>query len=732
MPPISKKKKKKSKKTVRKNNNRNISIRKGLLKSQSERVNVCPSIRPFESQFDQQISTHLIKSNEEFKKKIAKQLLQKFSPTNISMKDDFYHYINFSWLKGVSVNEQQKYIVQIDEFRLSQDRVYKELDAIIVEYIEKHQNKLAQELHHFRTSVIQMNSQKDSCQRAQQTIQMVDTIREHGTVWKMLANINRDEMIARNAPFSWSMNPDEKRAGYYCCYIYPHAFSFTDIDVYFNQETEYSKKYIRKFKQYCREIFHKLLGPNHGFKTDSIFEVEVQLVMAFGCRGSGGDLQKTYNKISKKEAMDVYGFDWDLFCQELGFTTTPSFFIVSSLQYLKCATRTMNDHWNSEGWRAYWMWIYFQRLIRITRDWESITYKFHGDFQRGQQKINHSDSVSASLYMSIPFNTFLTNEYIRKYKDPTVVGFAKTLCEELKIVFVRIIKRNKWMSPSTKKYALLKLKHMEFIIGNVPELREDPLLNYTTNLYDNMKKIHEWRHRQLLKLDGQPLVDIPMMDWNEYPVKMSGNQSYIVNASYTPTKNNIFINLGYLQKPFIDLEQRGIEYNLANLGATIAHELSHSLDEWGSKYDFRGNLHNWWTPSDMRKFKNIQKDINDQYREFSQRDGIEYNVEIGIGENMADISAIAICDEYLRDFQEMNDTHPAVRSLSYEAFYTYYAHQMRQHVNKRALSAQLKNNPHALDVYRTNIPLSRSHIFRALYNIQKEDKMYWRNTNTIW
>lgn len=710
---------------------KNKSIHKGLLYIKEDAVK-CPSIQPFEAQFDQQLSrTHLVKSNEAYKRKIAKQLLQKFSPHTISLKDDYYHYINFQWLKGVSVTDQQKYIVQIDEFRLSQDRVYKELDDIIVDYIAHNRNQLAKELLHFRTSVLQMNPKKDSCRLAREAIDMVDDVCQNGNVWQMLAMVNKDEMIARNAPFAWSMSINEKQSSQYCCYIYPHAFSFTDINVYFDQETPYSKKYIRQFKHYCKDIFDKLLGVNHGFNTNYIFDVEVELIMAFGCKEIK-ESESTYNKVTKTEALQMYDFNWELFCRELGFKTIPSFFIASSLQYLKCATKIMNEHWNNEKWRVYWIWIYLQRLIRITHDWESITYQFHGDFQRGQVQINNTDSVSAALYMSIPFNTFLTNEYIRKYKDPTVIRFAKILCEELKIVFVRIIKRNKWMSPSTKKYALLKLKHMEFIIGNVPELREDPLLGYTTNLYDNMKKIHAWRHQQLLKLDGQPLIDIPMMDWNEYPVKMVGNQSYIVNASYTPARNNIFINLGYLQKPFVDLEQRGIEYNLANLGATIAHELSHSLDEWGSKYDYRGNLHNWWTPTDMRKFKHIQKDINDQYREFSQRDGIEYDVTIGIGENMADISAIAICDEYLRDFQEMNNTHPAVRSLSYEAFYTYYAYQMRQVVNKRALSAQLKNNPHALDVYRTNIPLSRSHIFRALFNIQKDDKMYWRNTNTIW
>ena len=41
-------------------------------------------------------------------------------------------------------------------------------------------------------------------------------------------------------------------------------------------------------------------------------------------------------------------------------------------------------------------------------------------------------------------------------------------------------------------------------------------------------------------------------------------------------------------------------------------------------------------------------------------------------------------------------------------------------------------NPHPLDKYRTNIPLSRMKVFRKLFNIKKKDKMWWHNTNKIW
>jgi predicted metalloendopeptidase len=306
------------------------------------------------------------------------------------------------------------------------------------------------------------------------------------------------------------------------------------------------------------------------------------------------------------------------------------------------------------------------------------------------------------------------------------------MCNDLKIVFKKILERNTWLQPSTKKYALKKLDHFNFVYGKPDGLREDPDLNYGTLLYDNMIKINKWRHNKFIELEGKNTIDIPMMDWSQYPVKMIGTQAYIVNASYTPSKNSIYINLGYIQKPFIDLDERGIEYNLAHLGFTIGHEMSHGFDDWGSKYGWDGNLNDWWTDKDKQIYTKIQKDVIKQYEVYAARDGIKFDASIGIGEDLADISGMAICNEYLRDFQTNNNDLIPIKSLSYQAFFTYFAFQQKQLVSKKALPAQLKTNPHPLDKYRCNVPLSRSEIFRGLYNVKKGDNMWWNNTNTVW
>ena len=390
------------------------------------------------------------------------------------------------------------------------------------------------------------------------------------------------------------------------------------------------------------------------------------------------------------------------------------------------------DEWDSDIWRTYWIYIYIRQIMRWNAAHKNDVWKFNGGFVRGQDK-----DVDKELYpvyaLGYAFNTLLTNEYIDRYQNKSAVDYVKSMSNDLKAVFIRIIKRNKWLQPITKKYALEKLHKFNIEVGSPKILREDPVLNYDINdAWGNLMKLTNWRLNKALKLDGKDVMDIPVIDWAQSPPKFVSTQAYVVNASYTPSKNGIYIPLGYIQKPFVDLEERGIEYNLAHLGFTLGHEMSHSLDDWGSQYDATGKLNDWWTEKDKKIFKKIQNDVVKQYEEYAKRDGIIFDAVPSIGEDLADISGLAICLEYLRDFQMKNDDILPIKSISIEAFFVYFAFQMRQKVSKKALIAQLKTNPHPLDKYRTNVPLSRSPVFRALFNVVKGDGMWWHSTDRVW
>ena len=664
-----------------------------------------------------------------------KDLKKAVSPSNINPQNDFYSYINERWLNEKELEEQQKYIVQVDSFRLVQDKVYRELLELVNNYIKNNNNKLSKEISNFYKAQLKLNSDKQLKNYSSEILESIDKIREKGDAWELLGLVNRNEVVSYGSPFSWSLNPDDKNPSIFRCYVDQPQLSLIDINIYFDDGTDikYKKNYKKQFFEYVYKLFENSFGANHNFNVEDVFTVEIEMLTAMSCEYiKGKNAESTYNKITTKEALQKYGFDWAKFSKSMGFSYTPEFFITSNLNYLKCGTELLLKEWNSEKWRTYWIYIFIRQLNRWNEKGRENVYNFSGKFVKGQEKIVEKE-LFPIFSLGFAFNTFLTNQYIDNYQNEQHLAYVKAMAEDLKTVFIRIIKRNKWLQPKTKEKALKKLYNFNLEVGSPKILRDDPLLNYSSDdVWENMLKITNWRHDKAVKLEGKKVIDIPVIDWSQVPPKFIGTQAYVVNASYTPSKNGIYIPLGYIQKPFIDLDERGIEYNLAHIGFTLGHEMSHALDDWGSKYDETGKLNDWWTDKDKKKFEKIQKDVIKQYEVFALYDGIKFDAEPSIGEDIADISGLAICREYLRDFQLKNEDILPIKALSFEAFFVYFAYQQRQKISKKAIEAQLKTNPHPLDKYRTNVPLSRIPVFREIYKIKKGDKMWWHSTNRVW
>ena len=675
-------------------------------------------------------------------KEVVNELKKAVSPSKILPNDDFYSYINERWLKDLDIETHQEYITQIDDFRLVQDKVYRELIDIIDDYLNNNKNKGTKKyvcIKNAYQSFLKYNTPEQTRCVANLAVEYIDTIiKSNDSLWEKLAAANKNEIISWGSPFVWSINPDEKNPKKYKCYLEPPQVTLLDVEIYFDdkEDTEEDKKYKTKYRneyfKYLDNLFTVAFGDNHGYNVKDIYSCEVDMLNAMSCDLIKEEDDDGYNLVSKLEALKNFGFDWEKFCKALGFKNVPEDFVTSNINYLLCGTKLFKEKWNTPEWRTYWIYLYIRQQCRWDKEGFKNFYNFQGKFLRGQQA-PLIETIRSVFGMGFTFNTFLTNEYISRYSNQQALDYVKMMAEDLRVVFMRIIKRNKWMQPKTKKIALEKLEAIKLVVGSPPQLREDPLLNYKPDdPWGNLIKMAIWRHKQAINLVGKDVIDIPVIDWSEIPPKFVSTQAYVVNAMYTPTENTIYIPQGYIQKPFVDLDERGLEYNLAHIGFTIAHEMSHALDDWGSKYDKDGVLNDWWTEKDKHEFKQIQENIVKQYEAYALYDGIKFDAWPSIGEDLADISGFSICQEYLRDFQLKNQDILPIQSLSFEAFFVYFALQSRQKISKKAILAQLKTNPHPLDKYRCNVPLSRTRIFRAIYNVEKDNKMWWNSLNSVW
>jgi len=658
----------------------------------------------------------------------------KYQPQN-----DYYDFINYQWLDEATKKlvKNPKYYVEVDDFRIVQDKVYREVLGYLKTYIEENpKSKKAQAVNAIYKCITHAKV-STGLKHAQDLKKQVEGYIEDHDMYGLLAYASGGEIYGWQSPIVWTVMPDEKNVKKYISHLSPPQLGIYDYFIYIDDPKDTPK--TKQFKTVFREKYLEFIGNvfkevlPHEYKDynpQDVWDVEVEMLNVMGCDEIKKEDPNYYNVVTKKELEEKYGFNWTLFTEKLGYKTPPKKVICSSLNAFKCTTQLLKKNWTTAKWKTYWLFIWFKQMIRFQWDWSQIYFDFYGKFVKGQPVRMPKDLYSI-FPLSFTFNTLLSELYINHNSDALKERYVTNMVEDLKYIFMNKIKKNNWLSPTTKRSALKKLEKLEVLVGHPKKLREDPLLNYRDDdPWHNMNLLSTWKKNKYIELEGKGIIDIPEIDWNEF--KLVGTQSYMVNAYYRPTSNSIYVPLAYLQRPFLDLDQRGIEYNLAYLGYTLGHELSHSLDDMGSKFDADGNLNNWWTDNDKKIFKQKIKDVVDQYQEFAARDGIKFDAEVGVGEDLADISGLALAEEYLFYFQMIHHDIPLVKNLSFEAFYTYSAIQSRQKIFDEAVPAQLKQNPHPLEKYRCNCPLARLPIFREIYNVKKGDGMWWHNTDTIW
>ena len=75
-----------------------------------------------------------------------------------------------------------------------------------------------------------------------------------------------------------------------------------------------------------------------------------------------------------------------------------------------------------------------------------------------------------------------------------------------------------------------------------------------------------------------------------------------VNAYYNPTTNEICFPAAILQPPFFDMNADDA-MNYGAIGVVIGHEMTHGFDDQGRQYYKDGNMKDWWTEEDAKKFE---------------------------------------------------------------------------------------------------------------------------------
>jgi endothelin-converting enzyme/putative endopeptidase len=315
----------------------------------------------------------------------------------------------------------------------------------------------------------------------------------------------------------------------------------------------------------------------------------------------------------------------------------------------------------------------------------------------------------------------LGQEFVARTFSPQMKAQTQLMTEQIETAMGDEIKSLDWMSPETKAEALRKLHAIRNKIGYPAKWRDYSALDVKRDDYftDVVRAYRFEDARQWNKL-GKPV------DLNEW-----GMTPPTVNAYFNPQMNDINFPAGVLQPPLYDAKMDDAP-NYGNTGSTIGHELTHAFDDEGRQFDAKGNLRDWWTPSDAAGFERRINCIRDQYAGYVVVDDQHINSKLTSGEDVADLGGTLLA--YIA-WQKQTEGKPLKTIDGITPDQRYFigmAQWACENTRPEDLRLRVATDPHSPGFARINGVVSNMPQFQKAFGCKAGQPMVHTPTCKVW
>ena len=384
------------------------------------------------------------------------------------------------------------------------------------------------------------------------------------------------------------------------------------------------------------------------------------------------------------------------------FGHKPATVVVTEPRYFSAFASVMN----AENLVLYKHWAYVTGLLRSCSYLSEELRDMGGMYMRAITGVAKMQSIEKFAYnlasgtYSEPVGIYYGEKYFGEEAKKDITEIVYQIIDTYK----SRIKTNDILGEASKEKAILKLSTMGVKMGYPDKVRaiyDKLVFNPEDSLFDIMISLSAIREEEMLaKLDAPTEPE----NW-----AMPG---HMVNACYDPFVNDITFPAAILQAPFYSLKQTRSE-NLGGIGGVIGHEISHAFDSNGAKCDENGNINNWWTEDDFKRF---EAKVNQMIEQF---DGIELpwgkvNGAFIVSENMADNGGMSVT----------LDIMSRTEGVSYEEYFCNWARVWCQKARPEFSQMLLSVDVHGPCILRANIPPRNFEEWYKTFDVKDTDQMY--------
>ena len=311
--------------------------------------------------------------------------------------------------------------------------------------------------------------------------------------------------------------------------------------------------------------------------------------------------------------------------------------------------------------------------------------------------------------------------YVKHYFSPTAKHDVLEMVKTIRQVLHDDLQTLPWMTPATRKAATKKLALMDERIGYPDKWWDYSSLKIDRGPYVlNVMRANQFLVKRDLDKLGKP---VDRTEWDMSP--------QTINAYYNPSMNNINFPTGILQPPFYD-PTAPAAVNYGSIGFVIGHEITHGFDDQGAKFDEHGNLHDWWTPEDLKQFKAATACIVHQFSQYKVAGDMHVNGELVVGEATADLGGLTLA---LRAFHASNAYKQAKTINGFtpdQQFFLGAAHAWANNTRPEEARRLVTIDPHPPAMNRVNGALANMPAFQAAFDIPENSPMVNPKRCVIW
>jgi len=644
---------------------------------------------------------------------------------SVAPGDDFFRYMNGSWLKTTRIPED---VARFAEFGRLADVNAERNHSILEKAASAPTTAEERKVGDFYASLVDDKAREAGGTRAlKPELDRIAAIATSADLARAIAQVSRDWLRPLPggaaplppAPINIGVSVDIKNPARYLVSMGQGGLGLPDRDYFIVDDAAFAKA-RDAYKKHLAAMF-RLAGMGGtggtGGKDEAaaraarVYALEERLARGHWTRAEQRDPEKTYNLMTRADLeAKAPGLDWTAFLAAAGFGNTTQL-LVSQPSAIAAASLASQEV-PLQDWKDYLAY----RSIRAFAPFGPRAFVLeHFDFE--------SRTLAGTPQMPEPWKTAAAQTdqaigqavgaiYIAQYFPPEARAKVEQMTGEIKAAMGHRIEALAWMAPETKARALKKLAAVQVQVGAQTPPKDYSELRFVRgHPFENALAAARFDYARAVARLGTPVT---RHEW--------AMLAHTVNAQANAVLVKIMFPAGIIQGLFFD-PQADPAVNYGAIGVVMGHELSHVFDDQGSKFDERGALNNWWTDADRKQFTAAAEALAAQYDRYEPLPGVHINGHLTLGENIGDLAGLSLALDAYRASLGGKPAPVLGGFTGDQRFFMSYAQVYRTLQRESFLRQQLATDPHSPGEWRA-AEVRNVDAWYAAFDVRPGARMY--------